>query len=268
MSVPSALGARVIGSTGVILAAAVLVFAPRWLSVPLLILLAVLAAREMYALLSARGPRLPEGAGLAASVLLILSAAVGGTPGLAVAAFVAAAVPLMAVVLAGPRPEALLVWACTAIGSLYVALPLAHADLIRGLPSGRNWLLFAIVATWITDTGAYFAGSFFGRRKLAPSISPGKTVDGAIGAVLLTAVLGTLLGTSLRLPATLLELLVTAVLVSLVVQSGDLAESYIKRAAGKKDSGQLIPGHGGLLDRIDGLLWALVTVYYAALLLS
>lgn len=265
---PASLGARALGSVSVVLAAAVLGFAPRWLSVPLLLVLAVVSVREMYGLLAARGPRLPEGIGLAAAVLVILSAAFAGTQGLAVAVFATSAVPLVSVLLHPPRPEGMAVWAYASTGALYVALPLAHADLLRTLPAGRNWLLFAIAATWISDTGAYFAGSFFGRRKLAPAISPGKTVEGAVGAVLLTAVLGGLLGSALRLPATLLELLVIAVLLSLVVQCGDLAESYIKRAAGKKDSGDLILGHGGLLDRIDGLLWALVTVYYAALLLA
>ncbi len=111
-------------------------------------------------------------------------------------------------------------------------------------------------------------GSLFGRTKLAPSISPGKTIEGGLGGLTLTAfvavVTAPLVGLDLRAG-------MAAVLglgLSVVGQVGDLAESYIKRVAGAKDSGRLLPGHGGLLDRIDGLLWVVVATYYLALALA
>jgi phosphatidate cytidylyltransferase len=125
-------------------------------------------------------------------------------------------------------------------------------------PMGPRWTLLALVLVWAADSGAYFAGSRFGKRKLAPSISPGKTWEGVYGglaASLLLAVLALpLLGLSWSsLPALALLTLVTAA-ISVV---GDLLESLMKRHSGMKDSGAILPGHGGLMDRLDSLLAAL-----------
>jgi phosphatidate cytidylyltransferase len=125
-------------------------------------------------------------------------------------------------------------------------------------PLGPRWTLFAIALCWAADSGAYFAGSKFGKRKLAPSISPGKTWEGVWGglatAVLLAAVVLPLLGLGWgSLPALMLLTVVTAG-ISVV---GDLFESLMKRHSGVKDSGDLFPGHGGVMDRIDSLLAAL-----------
>lgn len=125
-------------------------------------------------------------------------------------------------------------------------------------PSGHRWLLVALAIVWAADSGAYFAGRHFGRRKLAPRISPNKTIEGVLGgavAGLLVAIAGTFFagGDASILPAVLVVALVT-VLFSVV---GDLFESLLKRHVGAKDSGALIPGHGGALDRIDGILPAL-----------
>jgi phosphatidate cytidylyltransferase len=125
-------------------------------------------------------------------------------------------------------------------------------------PNGHLWLLTAMAIVWAADTGAYFAGRKLGRRKLAPLISPNKTVEGLIGGViaaLVVGVAGALLAgaTAAQLPLAALVAL-AACLASVV---GDLFESLLKRHAGVKDSGHLIPGHGGILDRIDGVLAAL-----------
>ena len=136
----------------------------------------------------------------------------------------------------------------------WCALVLIHAQ----HPNGHIWLLTALVIVWAADTGAYFAGRRFGRRKLSPRISPNKTVEGLVGG----AVAGVLVGVAggalagagaAKLPAVALCALVV-VLFSVV---GDLFESLLKRHAGVKDSGDLIPGHGGLLDRMDSVLAAL-----------
>ncbi len=126
-------------------------------------------------------------------------------------------------------------------------------------PDGHIKVLIAIIVVWAADTFAYFAGVNFGRRKLAPSISPGKTVEGVIGG-LVGALLIAWLGASLLLNLTtsaLVAWLVAAFFAALVSVAGDLYVSRLKRHAGVKDSGKLLPGHGGLLDRIDGLLAAM-----------
>lgn len=136
---------------------------------------------------------------------------------------------------------------------------------LRELPQGFLWCIFVFVTVWITDTGAFFAGNAFGRRKLAPRVSPNKSVEGAVGGLVLALFAGfffwmwTELG---PLPVILLLSLIT----SIVSQVGDLFESAIKRSAGVKDSGNLIPGHGGILDRFDSFLFAIPLVYFALML--
>ena len=136
----------------------------------------------------------------------------------------------------------------------WCALAWIHA----GQPNGHRWLLCALMVVWAADTGAYFSGRKFGRHKLAPKISPNKTVEGLIGGMLLAVITGVVLSlfagaTTAQLPAVAL----VSLLAGLLSVVGDLFESLLKRHAGVKDSGALIPGHGGVLDRLDGVLAAL-----------
>lgn len=137
-------------------------------------------------------------------------------------------------------------------GFIYALLPALALLWVRERDeNGLVLLVWIFLVTWSTDIGAYFAGRKFGRRKLAPSISPGKTVEGLFGGVLAAAVIGgawalwTDLGRAL---------LVLAPVFALAAQAGDLFESALKRRAGVKDSGTWLPGHGGVLDRLDGLI--------------
>jgi phosphatidate cytidylyltransferase len=135
-------------------------------------------------------------------------------------------------------------------GFFYALLPALALLWIRER-AGIDLLLWAFIVTWSTDIGAYFAGRKFGRRKLAPTISPGKTVEGLIGGLLA----GTLLGGAWVFAAGLgRPLLALAPIFAIAAQAGDLFESSIKRRAGAKDSGSWLPGHGGILDRLDGLV--------------
>jgi phosphatidate cytidylyltransferase len=134
----------------------------------------------------------------------------------------------------------------------------AGTEIVPGADRGHVWLLVAVVIVWAADTGAYFAGRRFGKRKLAPRISPNKTIEGMLGGLAVAVVAGVALaplaGAEVaQLPAVALAALFAA-LFSVV---GDLFESLLKRHVGVKDSGNLIPGHGGLLDRLDGVLAAL-----------
>jgi phosphatidate cytidylyltransferase len=153
-------------------------------------------------------------------------------------------------------------------GVLYVAVLLSYAILIHARPDGPALLFFLLAVTWCGDSGAYVVGRWKGRRPLCPGVSPKKTVEGAaggFGAGMLAAAACWLL--FWRSPGPLQALLLGAG-VNVLNQLGDLFESLIKRACGVKDSGVLIPGHGGMLDRIDSLLFALPFLYYAAVLLD
>lgn len=149
------------------------------------------------------------------------------------------------------------------VAALYVGFLLPHVVSLRLLPGGERWVFFAIACAMGSDTGAYFAGRFTGRTKLMPRVSPNKTVEGAIGGLLGSVVLATFAW--LVLPPhgeRLEELLFLALAMSVLAQSGDLIESALKRAYGAKDSGWIIPGHGGVLDRIDSLVLPFVFAYY------
>lgn len=137
-----------------------------------------------------------------------------------------------------------------------------------GVPAGHHWLMFGLMVNWIGDTGAYYVGKNFGRHKMAPAISPGKSWEGAVASAITGILFGviylplTIRGTS-PLQAGLLALAANA-----AGQVGDLAESAIKRGAGVKDSGSLLPGHGGMMDRVDSSMFALPVLYALSTLLG
>jgi phosphatidate cytidylyltransferase len=151
-----------------------------------------------------------------------------------------------------------------ASGFVYALLPALALLWIRERDAhGIDLLIWAFIVTWATDIGAYFTGRAFGRRKLAPSISPGKTVEGLYGGIVAAAVLGGAWALAMGLGQPLLLL---APLFALAAQGGDLFESWMKRRAGVKDSGTWLPGHGGVLDRLDGLVPVAVLTALAQLL--
>jgi phosphatidate cytidylyltransferase len=155
-------------------------------------------------------------------------------------------------------------WAWSLAGVLYMGWLLSHWILLRNSTSwdGRDWVLLAVFSTFAVDTMAYFVGRAFGRHKLAPSISPGKTWEGAVGGFLAGVGAVVLLAHVLGLDMDVGRLAVIGALVGLVAQVGDLAESRLKRARGVKESGNMIPGHGGVLDRLDSIVLTGVVVYY------
>lgn len=153
----------------------------------------------------------------------------------------------------------------TIFGLVYVAWLASHFILLRELPGGMPLFFVGLVGTWAFDSGSYFAGRAFGRHKLAPLVSPGKTVEGLAGGIVLGGLVITWLG-RVWLGWGWLPSLVVAVAVMTAAQLGDLAESALKRRAGIKDSGTLIPGHGGILDRFDSLLAVMPVLYYMTIL--
>jgi len=149
------------------------------------------------------------------------------------------------------------------VAALYAGFLLPHVVSLRLLPGGERWVFFAIACAMGSDTGAYFAGRFAGRAKLMPRVSPNKTVEGAVGGLLGSVVLAVFAWAVLPPPGERLEALIfLSFAFSVLAQSGDLIESALKRAYGAKDSGWIIPGHGGVLDRIDSLVLPFVFAYY------
>jgi phosphatidate cytidylyltransferase len=138
-----------------------------------------------------------------------------------------------------------------ALGTIYVGLPILSLLLIRHQKEGVAWTLWALALVWATDIGAYFAGRAIGGPKLAPTISPNKTWAGLAGGVLLASAFGAAMHALYGLP---LRMTLATPLLAVIAQGGDLYESWLKRRAGVKDSGTLIPGHGGVLDRLDGIV--------------
>ncbi|NGY03560.1 phosphatidate cytidylyltransferase [Solimonas terrae] len=144
-------------------------------------------------------------------------------------------------------------------GQLMIASTLLSVAALHALPNGPIKLLFVLFLVFAADTGAYFAGRSFGRRKLAPKISPGKTIEGAIGGLLLCALWGATAGSfafGLHAATAIATLIALSVLVAIVSIIGDLTESMLKRIVGLKDSGHILPGHGGILDRVDSIVAA------------
>ncbi|ODA40709.1 phosphatidate cytidylyltransferase [Desulfosporosinus sp. BG] len=150
---------------------------------------------------------------------------------------------------------------------LYAVVLLSHIYLLRQLPRGMEWTFLTILMVWATDIGAYLIGRQFGRHLLAPQVSPKKTLEGSFGGLVfcitVALVFGHLIG-----GASWITYIVLGGVVGISSQVGDLFESALKRSAGVKDSGKLIPGHGGVLDRFDSLIFALPLVYYGVILLS
>jgi phosphatidate cytidylyltransferase len=176
----------------------------------------------------------------------------------------AVVLPLIGLLSRRQKEGAFTTWAWTIAGILYVGWLLSYLVALRGLDSGRNWVFFALFITWASDTTAFFIGRRFGRHKLAPNISPGKTWEGTIGGIVGAIIMSILFFTStpFHLPLVYWQAIVLSILVSIFGQVGDLVESLLKRNMGVKDSGRLLPGHGGILDRLDSIIFAGIVVYY------
>lgn len=163
-------------------------------------------------------------------------------------------------------------WAMTLVGPFYLGWTLSHFVLLRQSQDGLVWVGVALLGTWAADIGAYFAGRALGRHKLYPRVSPGKTWEGVGGGALFSlVVLAAFLFLAQQYalvggPVGYLPLWVHGAILGILITGaaviGDLSESFLKRGAGVKDAGHLIPGHGGLLDRLDSLVFSAPLVYY------
>lgn len=232
---------------------------PTWLFAALIVVLAGAASWELGRMF------LHAGHATMPWVDVVVAAVVAGSfaaPGWTSLALTLAVMAVMAALLVRPAPlsaEPALV-GLLAIG--YVGWLLGHALLLYRLPSGPQLVLFLVGVTWLGESAAYVVGSTLGRHRLAPAISPRKTIEGALAQLVVSVLAGLGLGAWL-LPEWAAGLAVAAgAMLGIVGQVGDLVESVLKRALGTKDAGALIPGHGGVLDRIDGLLFNVAALYY------
>jgi phosphatidate cytidylyltransferase len=236
--------------------------------VAVVVVATVLAAREAFQLLTGAGYPSLSWLGIVFAAALVFDAAIVPAIDASGLLLVATGTILAAVgafTRTDPR-EGLPTWFATVFGAFYASmlgfiLRLGHQApaLPDGAPLGalgadRGWIVLLVLAVWSFDTGAYVIGKRFGRRTFLTHISPSKTYAGLIGGIVAATVVSGLVLVGLGQPAA--SALIVGPLVSLAAQAGDLAESMLKRAAGAKDSGTLIPGHGGVLDRVDSFLFA------------
>ena len=252
----------------------VVLFLGRWALAVVVLGLALLAGVETFRLLRQAGYPALAGLGTTLGALLVLDGALfsaGEGKGLLIIVTGVIVAAIGALLRTDPR-EGMATWLTTVFGGLYVGLlgfllRIAGADVAGDpgaalggvLDAGRWWLVVAVLGVWAYDTGAYFTGRAIGGPRFLTSISPSKTWAGTVGGLLAaTAVVALLLAGLGRLPG---EALLLGPLIAIAAQAGDLAESMLKRAAGAKESGTLFPGHGGILDRVDSLLFAGPVVY-------
>ncbi len=155
------------------------------------------------------------------------------------------------------------------LGSFYGGVLLPHLIWLRALPMGPKWVMFVIACAMASDVGGYFGGRAFGRNKLWPAVSPNKTIEGGVSSVFGSLLVGWIFNSYFLhlIPGSGIELLLAATAISLLAQLGDLLESMLKRAYDVKDSGWILPGHGGVLDRTDSLVLPIVFIYYYAFLI-
>jgi phosphatidate cytidylyltransferase len=240
---------------------ALVLWGPAWLYTAVVLLFAIGAQLELYRMFAGAGIQADEGAGLALGALVVLAFA-ASQPVLLPLALSLAVIVVVALGLrrGAPAEQAWAGMTLTLLGVCYCAWLLGHAIWLRALPGGRLLTLYAAGITWLGETAAYFVGRRFGRRRLAPRVSPGKTVEGGVAQVIVSAVAATAGAPIVDLP--LAEGAAIGLLLGVVGQIGDLSESFLKRSAGAKDASRLIPGHGGLLDRLDSLLFNVPALYY------
>ena len=223
--------------------------------------LATLAQRPLPRLLNQR----PLGLLGIALIALLVAGAHNGADWWTGALALAAVLPSLWLIARGETERGLSEWLVVVGGVLYVGWLGSYLVPLRQLDNDGQWVFLAVFSAFANDTGAYFVGNATGRTPLAPRISPSKTIEGSVGGLICGVAAVPLLSYGLGLDIDVGPLIPLAVLVPVAAQLGDLAESLLKRSAGVEGAGVLVPGHGGVLDRLDSLLFVVPMVYYYAL---
>ena len=218
----------------------------------------LICLHECYRLLAAWRP--VALVGFAALAAMVFAAKSGGQGGVLEVAMAAVPVAVLVVLLREQARPTVAIGG-TLLGVYWIGLAFAHTELLRDLPHGDGVLIDVLVGTFVADTAAYFGGRLFGRRQLAPRVSPNKTVEGLVGGML-GAVLAIFIAGLYQTWLTQSNALLLGVAVAVLGPLGDLFESLVKRDAGAKDAGSLFGAHGGVLDRLDGAIFTVVAGYY------
>jgi phosphatidate cytidylyltransferase len=240
---------------------------PPWLLALLLGAATLLGLREMAHLSEAKGIPFGVKRVAAGSALVLLGAYLGDSPGMNLG-FAAAVISIIIAGLRGAVKGAMSSLGMEILGLLIPAWSLSHALLVMDRPAGRVELLFLLAVIWSCDTFAYIVGARWGRHRLAPEISPHKSVEGLVAGMASAPLVALAFTAWTPLPLGAAAAVFFALVFALLGQLGDLTESLLKRDAGVKDSGAIIPGHGGVLDRVDALLLALPASYYLFMLVQ
>jgi phosphatidate cytidylyltransferase len=282
---------RVKSSVGVVIVGLVPAFmgGPVW-AVALAVLFAI-GAHEYQALAVRISPGTRPFGLLLVPAFALVAATGGGAQALLGIVALAVGLPLFESILRKDLRGTFVEWALSAAGTLYLGVPLFAAVAMRktegsidagwltdlaewvslgwaAAPRGLAWLLVVILVTWLSDSGAYLVGRSYGRRPLVPVVSPKKTVEGLIGGLVAAALTGAVAVVLFGLNVSWAIGLLLGIVIGAIGVVGDLAESIMKRQAGVKDSGTLIPGHGGMLDRLDALLFTFTAGWYLASLID
>lgn len=282
---------RTISSVGVVIVGLVPAFmgGPVWAVV--LAVLFTIGAHEYQALAQHISPKTRPFGLLLVPAFALVAATGGEAQALLGIVALAVGLPFFELILRKDLQGTFVEWTLSAAGTLYLGVPLFAAIAIRKMdgtieanwlddlagwaslgwtaaPRGLAWLLVVILITWLSDSGAYLVGRSYGRRPLIPVVSPKKTVEGLAGGLAAAALTGAIGVALFGLDVSWAIGLLLGLAVGLIGVVGDLAESILKRQAGVKDSGTLIPGHGGMLDRLDALLFTLTAGWYLATLID
>ncbi len=246
---------RIITAIALIAVAVYLVFwAPSWLFLIAAAYMGLMCYWEYSGLVVAHGIQRPGIFGVLAG-LVILFGAGEALPGLSLLVVVALAAALRYTDLRNVLPQV----ACSFLGALYTFTPWHFAVMLRGI--SVHWLLFGLALNWAGDSAAYYVGKQFGKHRLAPIVSPKKSWEGAVGSAAGSVLFGIAYMSYFMPVVAPWKIALIATAGNVAGQFGDLAESAMKRGAGVKDSGQMLPGHGGMLDRVDSSLFALPVIY-------
>lgn len=253
---------RLITAVALLAVAIYLIFwAPSWLFLVAAAVMGLLCYWEYSGLVAGHGIQRPGILGVITGLVILFSPGYD-VLGISLLAILSLTVALRNTNLRDVLPQV----TCTIFGAIYTFAPWHFGVLLRGI--SVHWLLFALALNWAGDSAAYYVGRIFGKHRLAPVVSPKKSWEGAIGSVAGSVIFGLLYMGYFMPSVAFWKIVVIAIVANIAGQFGDLAESAIKRGAGVKDSGNLLPGHGGILDRVDSSLFALPVVYSLVLLLS
>ncbi len=234
-------------------------FGPRWLFYLLVLAASLAGLMEYYAVATSGLPKSVRTASYCMTVLIFVVLYMRQALLAPVVIVLWAFIPMTLFMLShhSPNPQWTGDIGKSVLGPIYVVLPLAMLVMIDLRPNGTLWIFFLLVVIFAGDTGAFYFGRLFGKHKLYEKISPGKTWEGAVGGLVCSVIAALWFLHILRLHKVDLSMVLLVLALSMAGQIGDLAESMLKRNHGVKDSGKILPGHGGMLDRVDGLLFSI-----------